>query len=109
MTKRLDLAHENDIEVVASPMTLIEAFDSRAIEKRWDWALSRVDVPPLDKDQAREARRLLAIAGLHGHKYAIDAVVAVVARRQRGDVTVFTSDMDDFCQLLPDHIVIQKV
>ncbi|MBL7487713.1 hypothetical protein I6A60_09175 [Frankia sp. AgB1.9] len=109
MAMRLDFARDNDVEVVASPMTLIEAFDTHSVEQRWDWALSRVEVPALDKDQAREARRLLAAAGLHGHRYAVDAVVAVVARRQVGQVTVFTSDTDDLERLLPPHIAVRKV
>lgn len=62
-------------------MTLIEAYDKRATEQRWDWILSRVSVAELGKDEARQARRLLASANLHGHKYAIDAALAVVALR----------------------------
>lgn len=53
--------------------------------------------------------RLLADAKLHGHKYAIDAVLAVIARQQKGQVTVFTSDVDDLERLVPDSIVVRKV
>ncbi|MEV7216794.1 hypothetical protein AB0O31_27350 [Kitasatospora cineracea] len=109
MIARLDLAARGEAEIVTSPMTLIEAHDARTTEQRWDWVLSRVDVAELGKDEARQARRLLADAGLHGHKYAIDAVLAVVALRQRGQVTVFTSDPEDLERLLPDHIVVKKV
>lgn len=41
---------------------------------------------------------LLKAAGLHGHKYATDAVLAAVAEReaaQGAQTTVFTSDPDD--------------
>ncbi|MCK9899301.1 hypothetical protein CC117_09430 [Parafrankia colletiae] len=58
---------------------------------------------------ARQARRLLADAELHGHKHAIDAVLAVIARQQRGQATVFTSDVDDLEKLVPDTIVVRKV
>lgn len=34
-------------------------------------------------------------AGLHGHKYAIDAALAAVVLRQPGLVTIFPSDEDD--------------
>ncbi|MEU3494410.1 hypothetical protein ABZ747_13070 [Kitasatospora cineracea] len=109
MIARLDLAARGEAEVVTSPMTLVEAYDARTTEQRWDWVLSRVNVAELGKDEARQARRLLADAGLHGHKYAIDAVLAVVALRQRGQVTVFTSDPEDLERLLPDHVVVMKV
>ena len=109
MIARLDLAARGEAEIVTSPMTLVEAYDARTTEQRWDWVLSRVNVAELGKDEARQARRLLADAGLHGHKYAIDAVLAVVALRQRGQVTVFTSDPEDLERLLPDHVVVKKV
>lgn len=109
MIARLDLAARGEAEVVTSPMTLVEAYDARTTEQRWDWVLSRVNVAALGKDEARQARRLLADAGLHGHKYAIDAVLAVVALQQRGQVTVFTSDTEDLERLLPDHVVVVKV
>ncbi|MDH6115997.1 hypothetical protein ABH930_002140 [Kitasatospora sp. GAS204A] len=109
MIARLDLAARGEAEVVTSPMTLVEAYDARTHEQRWDWVLSRVKVAELGRDQARQARRLLAEAGLHGHKYAIDAMLAVVALGQQGQVTVLTSDIDDLERLVPDHIVVKKV
>lgn len=95
--------------MVTSPLTLVEAHDGRTTEHRWDWVLSRVRVADIGKEEARQARRLLADAALHGHKYAIDAVLAVVARQQTGEVTVFTSDVDDLERLVPDRIVVVKV
>ncbi|MFG2692673.1 hypothetical protein [Kitasatospora sp. NPDC048407] len=109
MIARLDLAARGEAEIVTSPMTLVEAYDARTTEQRWDWVLSRVNVAELGRDEARQARRLLAGAGLHGHEYAIDAMLAVVALRQRGQVTVFTSDPEDLERLLPDHVVVVKV
>ncbi|RKE20059.1 hypothetical protein [Streptomyces sp. TLI_171] len=109
MIARLDLAARGEAEIVTSPMTLVEAYDARTTEQRWDWALSRVSVAELGKDEARRARRLLADAGLHGHEYAIDAVLAVVALRQHGQVTGFTSDPEGLERLLPDHVVVMKV
>ncbi|MFF2043645.1 PIN domain-containing protein [Kitasatospora sp. NPDC058170] len=109
MIARLELAARGEADVVTSPMTLVEAHDGRTTEQRWDWVLSRVNVVELGRDEARQARRLLAAANLHGHKYAIDAMLAVVALRQRGQVTVFTSDVDDLEKLLPDSIVVSKV
>ncbi|MEU3342116.1 PIN domain-containing protein [Streptomyces sp. NPDC006668] len=105
----LDLAARGEAEVVTSPMTLVEAYDGRTTEQRWDWVLSRLKVADVGKDEARQARRLLAGAELHGHKYAIDAVLAVIASQHKGQVTVFTSDADDLEKLLPDTIVVKKV
>ncbi|MFJ5546966.1 hypothetical protein [Streptomyces sp. NPDC093225] len=105
----LELAAGGEAEVVTSPMTLVEAYDGRTTEQRWDWVLSRLKVADIGKDEARQARRLLADATLHGHEYAIDAVLAVIARQQKGQVTVFTSDTDDLEKLLPDTVVVKKV
>ncbi|MEU3170903.1 MULTISPECIES: PIN domain-containing protein [unclassified Streptomyces] len=105
----LDLAARGEAEVVTSPMTLVEAYDGRTTEQRWDWVLSRLQVVDIGKAEARQARRLLADATLHGHTYAIDAVLAVIARQQKGQVTVFTSDVDDLEKLVPDTVVVKKV
>jgi len=105
----LDLGAQGEAEVVTSPMTLVEAYDGRTTERRWDWVLSRLQVADIGKDEARQARRLLTDAKLHGHKYAIDAMLAVIARQQRGQITVFTSDVDDLEKLVPDTIVVKKV
>jgi predicted nucleic acid-binding protein len=109
MIARLDLAARGEAQVVTSPMTLVEAYDGRTTEQRWDWVLSRLQVADIGKDEARQARRLLADAKSHGPKYAIDAVFAVIARRQKGQVTVFTSDVDDLEKLVPDTIVVKKM
>ncbi|MGW1670957.1 hypothetical protein [Streptomyces sp. NPDC002324] len=105
----LDLAARGEAEVVTSPMTLVEAYDGRTTEQRWDWGLSRLKVADIGKDEARQARRLLADAKLHGHWYAIDAVLAVIARQRKGQVTVFTSDVGELEKLLPDIIVVKQV
>jgi hypothetical protein len=107
MIARFELAARSEGEVVTSPMTLVEAYDGRTTEQRWDWVLSRLNVGDIGKE-ARQARRLLADTKLHGHKSAIDAVLAVIARQQKGQITVFTSDVDDLEKLVPDRIVVRK-
>ncbi|SNQ47123.1 conserved hypothetical protein [Frankia canadensis] len=109
MIARLDVAARGEAEVVTSPMTLVEAHDGRTTEQRWDWVLSRLQVVDIGKDEARQARRLLADASLHGHKHAIDAVLAVIARQQKGQIAVFTSDVGDLERLVPDTIVVKRV
>jgi predicted nucleic acid-binding protein len=105
----LDLAARGHAEVVTSPMTVVEAYDGRITEQRWDWVLSRVNVAEVGKDEAREARRLLSDAKLHGHKHVIAAVLAVIARRQKGQVTVLTSDPGDLERLVPGTILVKKI
>ncbi|TMR21658.1 hypothetical protein ETD86_14555 [Nonomuraea turkmeniaca] len=41
---------------------------------------------------------------LHGHKYAIDAVVAELAIRQPRPVVMLTSDVDDMKKLCGDRV-----
>lgn len=49
----LDLAARGwEAEVMTSPMTLVEAYDSRTTEQRWDWVLSRLQVVDIGKDEA---------------------------------------------------------
>uniref|UniRef100_A0AAU3GSX3 PIN domain-containing protein n=1 Tax=Streptomyces sp. NBC_01401 TaxID=2903854 RepID=A0AAU3GSX3_9ACTN len=95
MKARLKDAHLARIRVVTSTMTLIEAFHSRIRRAEWNWAMSRIAVEPVTKDVADEAIGLLGATGLHGHKYAVEAALAVIAGRQPGRVAVFTSDEDD--------------
>ncbi|MFC4377174.1 hypothetical protein ACFO5K_24110 [Nocardia halotolerans] len=57
-----------------------------------------------------QARGLLTAAGLHGHKYAIDADLAAVACRLPGPVVLYTSDAADLSRLLEGFpVVIKKV
>lgn len=86
----------------------------------------RRETPPVDGPQPRRTESTstqsartatgnpeLKAAGLHGHKYAIDAILAAVAGReavQGAEATVFTSDTDDMAQLLAGHSVrVEKV
>ncbi|WP_181802253.1 PIN domain-containing protein [Streptomyces shenzhenensis] len=90
-------------------MTLIEAYDVRTRVPAWHWALSRTRIEPVTEEIAKEAVGLLKEAGLHGHKYAIDAALAAVALRLPGPVTVFTSDEDDLRKLCGDRAVVMSL
>jgi hypothetical protein len=56
-------------------------------------------VPPghraVTESCARRAAALLSGAGMHGHKYAIDAMLCATALAAPGPVTVLTSDPED--------------
>ncbi|OIJ92663.1 hypothetical protein [Streptomyces colonosanans] len=109
MGVRIKEAHRLGIRVMTTSMTLIEAYDMRTYIPAWHWALCRVRVEPVTEEIAKEAIGLLMEAGLHGHKYAIDAALAAVALRQPGPVTVFTSDEDDLRKLCGDRVVVMNL
>ncbi len=90
-------------------MTPVEAYDGRTTGQRWDGVLSRLEIAGIGKAEARGSRRLLSDAGPHGHRYATDAMLAVVARQQKGQVTVVSSDVDDLERLVQEAIVVKKV
>jgi hypothetical protein len=46
---------------------------------------------------------VLRTAGLHGHKYAIDAMLCATALAQPGRVTILTSDGEDIGMLTASH------
>lgn len=64
---------------------------------------------PITEETARSATKLLAAEGLHGHKYAIDAMLAATAHAEHGDVTVVTSDVDDLRRLAHPRIAIEPI
>lgn len=64
----------------------------------------RVKVEAVTEQAARASAKLLKQAGLHGHRYAIDATVAETALRQPGPVAVLTSGVDDMVKLCGDRV-----
>jgi predicted nucleic acid-binding protein len=106
MGARLKEADRSGIRVVTTSMTLIEAYHDRVKLGVWKWVLSKIAVEPVTREIADDALGLLGDAGLHGHKYAIDAALAAVALRERGDVTIFTSDVEDMELLCGNHVVV---
>ncbi|WP_405490072.1 type II toxin-antitoxin system VapC family toxin [Streptomyces sp. NBC_00096] len=100
----LAAAEADDIRVVISSVTLVEARDPRVKQARFDDAVSRVNIVPPSEAVVRHASRLLAAAGLHGHKYALDAIVAATALDQPGPVTLLTSDPEDLSALCGKRI-----
>ncbi len=71
---------------------------------RLNWVLSHVRVEAVTEQAARAAAGLLKEAGLHSHKYTIDATVAEPALRQPGPVAVPTSDVDDMAKLCGSRV-----
>lgn len=100
----LKVFHEMGADLIISANTIVEVSHSRVNMPRLQWTLSRVKVEPVTEQTAKDAARLLKTAGLHGHKYAIDATVAEVALRQPGPVVLLTSDIDDMARLCGKQI-----
>ncbi|MCX4981397.1 PIN domain-containing protein [Streptomyces sp. NBC_00572] len=99
VTGWLALARADDLRVVTSAATLVEVMHPRINRAALEWTLSRIVVEPVTAAIARHAAALLGEAGLHGHKYAIDAMVAATALSAPGPVTVLTSAPEDLLTL----------
>ncbi|MFD8545046.1 DNA-binding protein [Streptomyces sp. NPDC059649] len=102
-------ALEEGIRVATTAMTTLEADYERVHPARIRWVLSRIDVHDVTKSVADQAAALLRSHHLHGHKYAIDAVFAAIARAAPAPVTVLTSDPDDITLLCGPAVVVTKV
>ncbi|ORT59787.1 DNA-binding protein [Streptomyces sp. CB03238] len=99
LTEWLVAADAEDVRVITSSVTLVEARDPKIHQAQFDHAISRVNIIPPTEPITRRASKLLASAGLHGHEYALDAIVAATALASPGPVTVLTSDPEDLGML----------
>ncbi|WP_248960105.1 PIN domain-containing protein [Sphaerisporangium perillae] len=95
----LQIFHAMGSDLVVSANTIVEVVHARVNLPRLQWVLSRVKVEPVTEQAAKASAELLKSAGLHGHKYAVDATVAEAALRQPGPVAMLTSDIDDMAKL----------
>ncbi|MGW5683639.1 PIN domain-containing protein [Nonomuraea sp. NPDC003754] len=109
LTAWLSLAKADDLRVITSAATLVEVVHPRIRRPALEWTLSRVVVEPVTEPLARQAAALLADAGLHGHKHAIDAMLCATALAAPGQAVVLTSDPDDLSALCGDRVVVIKI
>ncbi|GAB2831125.1 hypothetical protein GCM10027073_69370 [Streptomyces chlorus] len=96
--------HAMGADFVIGAHTMVEDSHARVNMPWLRGVPSRVKVEPVTEDVARASAELLKAAGLHGHKYAIDATVAEVALRQPDPVATLTSDVDDMVRLCGDRV-----
>ncbi|MGA5408011.1 PIN domain-containing protein [Streptomyces lavendulocolor] len=106
ITGWLALARADDLRVITSAATLVEVVHPRINRPALEWTLSRLVVEPVTEPIARHAAGLLADAGLHGHKYAIDAMLAATALAAPGPVTILTSDPEDLTALSGGRVTV---
>ncbi|MFJ6510688.1 type II toxin-antitoxin system VapC family toxin [Streptomyces sp. NPDC091406] len=99
----LEAARDADIPVITSAVVLVEVIHPRINSAALSWTLSRLRVEPVSQPLAHTAASLLRNAGLHGHKYAIDALLCATALAHPGRVTILTSDEEDIGLLTTDH------
>jgi predicted nucleic acid-binding protein len=109
VTAWLALARADDLRVITSAATLVEVVHPRINRPALEWTLSRLVVEPVTEPIARHAATLLSDAGLHGHKYAIDAMLCATAFAAPDPVTVLTSDPEDLAALCGGHVTVIKV
>lgn len=105
---RIAAARKAGMATIMSAVTLVEARNPKVNQPRFDWAVSLVTVLPVTEEVARAASRLLSAERLHGHRHAIDAVVAATALAASAPRVILTSDPDDLGQLCgPQARVVQ--
>ncbi|MFJ7999094.1 DNA-binding protein [Streptomyces sp. NPDC096310] len=102
-------ARDHGAHVVTSAVTPVEARHPKANQARFDWVLSRLDISPVDDEISRGASKLLAQAGLHGHKYALDAILSATVLLCRPPVVVLTSDPEDIGALCGPGVRVVRV
>lgn len=105
----LDNGRKAGYDRVISVATLLEATHDKIDRRHWSFVLSQMRIEPFTEDLAKEAVELLRMAGLHGHKYAIDAMVAATALHQRGPVILLTSDVDDMARLCGERVELVRL
>ncbi|MEU2286688.1 PIN domain-containing protein [Streptomyces sp. NPDC013178] len=99
----LTAARDADLPVVTSAAVLVEVIHPKINHAALKWTLSRLSVEPVTQSVAQSAAALLRAAGLHGHKYAIDAMLCATALQHPGRVTILTSDVEDIGLLAAEH------
>lgn len=107
----LTAARDADLPVITSAAVLVEVIHPRINDAALKWTLSRLRVETVTQAIAQSASTLLRTARLHGHKYAIDAMLCATALSQPGRVTILTSDVEDITMLTANHprVTVEKV
>ncbi|ANW18432.1 PIN domain-containing protein [Streptomyces clavuligerus] len=109
MAARIEASRQAGVPVLVSVLTIVEAAQGKTDLARLNWVLSRLRVEPVSQEDSLTAVALLREAGgLHGHKYAIDALVAALALRAPAPVVVLTSDRDDWSKLCGGRVIIRE-
>ncbi|MFK4098924.1 DNA-binding protein [Streptomyces sp. NPDC019531] len=109
VTAWLALARTDDLRVITSAATLVEVVHPQINRPALEGALPRLVVEPVTEPIGRHAAALLADAGLHGHKYAIDAMLSATALAAPGPATILTSAPEDVTMLCGGRATVIKI
>lgn len=109
VTAWLAAARAEDERIVTSAAILVEVIHPRIDRHSFEWTISRLSVEPVTAELARRASRVLERAGLHGHRYAIDAMLAATALAMHEPTTVLTSDPEDIAALCGPGVQVVRV
>lgn len=109
LTAWLAAARAADERVITSAATLVEVIHPRINRGAFNWTISRLFVEPVTTEVARQASALLESVERHGHKYAIDAMLAATALAAPRPTTVLTSDPEDIAMLCGHLVTVVKV
>lgn len=107
----LTAARDADLPLITSAAVLVEVIHPKIDDAALKWTLSRVRFEPVTQGVAQAAAALLRSAGLHGHKYAIDAMLCATALQHPGRMTILTPDVEDIGLLTAGHsrVLAEKV
>ena len=92
-------AYRRDSVVVTAASTLAEILRGGPRDAPLHRTLARIKVIPIEPRQGRAAGELLGRTGLPGHRYALDALLAVIAMDQPRPIVLLTSDIEDMRRL----------
>ncbi|WP_433462890.1 type II toxin-antitoxin system VapC family toxin [Spirillospora sp. CA-128828] len=109
MAEWLAAARLRDKRVITSAATLVEVAHPGIKWAALQWTLSRVTVEPVTESVAQQAATLLKEARLHGHKYAVDAMLSATALAASPPVMVLTSDPQDIRALCGGRVAVVKI
>lgn len=96
---RVQKALQRHSRVVTAASTLAEVLRGGPKDALVHRALRNVTVAPITKDVGRQAGELLGQAGVSGHGYTVDSLLAVIALAQQRPAVLLTSDPDDMARL----------
>ncbi len=110
MVARIEASRRAGVPALVSALTVVEAAHAKTDLARLKWVLSRLQVETVNHADAITAvERLREAGGLHGHEYAIDALIAAMALRSPAPTLVLTSDHDDWSKLCGNRVMVKVV
>lgn len=109
VTGWLALARADDLRVITSAATLVEVVHPGSTGRRWSGRCPVSSSSPSPTPTPSTPPLSWPTPALHGHKYAIDAMLTSTALAAPGPATVLTSDPEDITALCGGHVTVIKI